>query len=430
MLGLKVNNNIFLAKNIYEVINLWKSWRTKKDTKDYWLDGLVVKVNERYYQKTLGFTGKAPRWALALKYPGEEAATVVRDIKISIGRTGRITPVAVVNPTQIAGSVVSKASLHNMDEIKRLDVRVGDTVIIYKAGDIIPQVKQVLVNLRPSNSKKFILPPICPVCGSLIVKPEGEVNHYCPNSRCGTLQRRKIYHFVSGDGFNIEGLGPKIIDQLMDSGLVSSVADIFRIKESDLVLLERFAEKSASNLVNAINNARKITLSRFLASLGINHVGKEIAALIVNKINKDNDIIDSLEKFGRVFFNLKKENIETIKGMGPKIAESLVSFFKDKQNQSLIKELVDLGVNIVSEEDRQISNKLLGQSFVFTGTLESMSREEAKKNVILLGGTTPDTINQKTNFLIAGNDPGSKLNKAQQLGIKIISEKDFLKLIS
>jgi DNA ligase (NAD+) len=429
-LGLKVNNNIFLAKNIHEVVKLWKSWRAKKDTKDYWLDGLVAKIDKRYYQKTLGFTGKAPRWALALKYPGEEATTIVQDIKISIGRTGRITPVAVVNPTKIAGSIVSRASLHNMDEIERLDVRVGDTVIIYKAGDIIPQVKQVLANLRPSNSRKFALPSTCPVCDSVLVKPEGEVNSYCPNSRCGVLQRRKIYHFVSKSGFNIDGLGPKIIDQLIDSGLVSGMADIFKIKENDLVSLERFAEKSASNLVHAIDNAKKITSVRLLTSLGINHIGKEIAALVIKKINEAGDAIDSLEKFARVFFSLKKENIENVKGMGPKIAESLVSFFEDKQNQSLIKELIILGVNIIPEEDRQISDKLLGQSFVFTGILESMSREEAKKKVMLLGGIVSETINRKINFLIAGRDAGLKLKKAQQLGVKIINEEDFLKLIS
>jgi DNA ligase (NAD+) len=429
-LGLKVNNNIFLAKNIYEVVKLWKSWRAKKDTKDYWLDGLVAKIDKRYYQKILGFTGKAPRWALALKYPGEEATTRVQDIRISIGRTGRITPVAIVNPTKIAGSVVSKASLHNMDEIERLDVRIGDTVIIYKAGDIIPQIKQVLINLRPNNSKKFILPSTCPICGSLIIKSEGEVNYYCPNSRCGTLERRKLYHFVSNSGFNIDGLGPKIIDQLIDSGLVSGMADIFKIKENELVSLERFAKKSASNIVNAINNAKKITSAQLLTSLGINHIGKEIAALVIKKINEAGDTIDSLEKFAKVFFSLKKENIENIKGMGPKIVESLVSFFQNKQNQSLIKELIVLGVTIISEEDHQISDKLSGQSFVFTGILESMGREEARKKVMLLGGTAPDAINQKTSFLIAGRDSGSKYKKAQKLRVKIIGEEDFLKLIS
>ena len=429
-LGLKVNNNIFLAKDIYKVVELWRSWHAKKDTKDYWLDGLVAKINKRYHQKTLGFTGKAPRWALALKYPGEEATTVIQDIKISIGRTGRITPVAVVNPTKIAGSIVSRASLHNIDEIERLDVRIGDTVIIYKAGDIIPQIKQVITNLRSDKSKKFTLPSACPVCNSVLVKPEGEVNSYCPNSRCGVLQRRKIYHFVSKSGFSIDGLGPKIIDQLIDSGLVSGVADIFKIKESDLILLERFAEKSASNLINAISDAKKITSVRFLTSLGINHIGKEIANLVIKKINEAGDTIDSLEKFARVFFSFKKENIENIKGMGPKIAESLVSFFEDKQNQSLIKELIDLGVNIIPEEDRQVSDKLLGQSFVFSGILESMSREEARKKVMLFGGIAPEIINRKTNFLIAGRDPGSKFKKAQQLGVKIINEEDFLKLIS
>jgi DNA ligase (NAD+) len=429
-LGFKVNQHFFKAKNIGEVIVLWKEWKNKKESQNYWLDGLVVKVNDRRLQKVLGFTGKAPRWALALKYPGEEATTIVENIFLNLGRTGKITPVAKLRPVNIAGSVVARASLHNLDEINRLDIRIGDTVIIHKAGDIIPQIKSVIKNLRSQNSAKFTFPLECPNCESEIIKPRGEVNHYCSNKNCGMLERRRLYYFVSKKALNIDGLGPKIIDQLMDVGLVKNASDIFKLKKKDLLGLDRFGEKSVNNLIKSIENKKEIPLVNFLIALGISHVGEEIAGLIVQEIENIDDQINSPVDLIRIFSHLDIDKLGEVGGIGPKIAGSVDEYFKNEKNKKLLEEISGTGVSFSEIEIHNNRELLLGkQVFVLTGSLESVSREEAKKKIKLLGGRVADSISSKTNFVVVGENPGSKLDKAKNLGIKVIDENKFLELI-
>jgi len=429
-LGFKVNKHFVNTKNIDAVISLWEEWRDKKESQDYWLDGLVVKVNDRRLQKALGFTGKAPRWALALKYPGEEAITIIEDILLSLGRTGKITPVAELKSVNIAGSTVSRASLHNLDEINRLDARVGDTVIIHKAGDIIPQVKSVITSLRPKNSKRFSFPNKCPACGSRIIKPEGEVNHYCSNKNCGMSERRQLYYFVSKKALNIDGLGPKIIDQLVDVGLIKGMSDIFRLKKEDLLGLDRFAEKSADNLIKSIKDRKKLALSNFIIGLGIKHVGEEVAGLIVEEINEADRSIDSPTDLVKVLSVMDIGDLGQVSGIGPKITESIIDYFRDEKKQKLLEEISALGVLFINAkvtENKDLS--LRGMIFVLTGSLDNIDRDEAKKKIKSMGGKVGSSVSSNTGFLVVGDKPGSKLDKARKLGIKVIEEKEFLNLI-
>ncbi len=426
-LGFKVNKHIALMKNIDGVIKTWKGWSKKKGKEDYWIDGLVAKIDLRQYQLKLGFRGKSPRWALALKYPGEEATTIIQEIRLSVGRTGKITPVAVFNPVKIAGAMVSRASLHNIDEIRRLDIRVGDTAIIYKAGDIIPQVKKILKNLRPKNSCLFKTPLKCPSCGSKIIKPIGEVNYYCSNQHCGDLRRRKLHYFISKSGFDIDGMGPKIIDQLMSVGLISNPVDIFRLEKSDLKSIERFAEKSALNLIQAINNSKKINFHKFFTALGIKHLGSGMVLLLEQALRKKYGNFDSIDEILKIFPMLKKEEIEKIKGIGPKVTESIVDFFQNKVNLETIADLKKNGVEIISEKKKKAI--LQGKVFIFTGSLNSIARDDAKKIVVNLGGKTSELVSKKTSFLVMGKNPGLKYYKAKKLGIKIINEREFLKFV-
>lgn len=432
-LGFKVNRLYEYAKDIKAVIKFWKKWQEKRESQDYWIDGVVIKVNSKKLQKILGYTGKAPRWALAAKFPGEEAATIVAEIKISVGRTGKITPVATLEPVQLRGTTVTHASLHNMDEIERLGVRIGDTVIVKKAGDIIPQVTKVLPELRPRGAKKFRLPPNCPVCGSKIIKPTSEVNHFCPNPDCPARHREKLYFFAGKSGFDIEGLGPKIIDQLLEEGLIRDIPDIFRLKIEDLKPLERFAEKSAENIVKAIQKSKKIPLVRFLTALGIKHIGYETANLIIRESKLE--ILDFQEKIirprdlVRVFQRVSRDELADISGIGPKVAESFCQYFRAPQNLRLLEKLDRVGVRIVlPKPEKEKALPLKGKTFVFTGVLSSMSRSEAKSRVRSLGGHPTSSVSGSTDFVVAGREPGSKLDKAKKLGVRIIDEKEFLKM--
>jgi DNA ligase (NAD+) len=428
--GLKVNRYFKKVNSIDQVIKIWKKWGKKKDEENYWIDGIVVKVNSRKFQDILGFTGKAPRWALALKYPGEEATTIVKKIQLSLGRTGKITPVAVLKPVQLAGSTVSRASLHNFDEITRLDIREGDTVIIHKAGDIIPQIKQVLFNLRSVQTKPFKIPKRCPICNSKVIQPKGEVNYYCSNPKCGKLKKHQLYYFASKNGFDIEGLGPKIIDQLMDNGLISDMTDIFRLTEGDLKPLERFAEKSATNLIKAIKKSKEILFYKFLTALGIKYIGEETALLLEKELTKEYGSFDNLDKVIRVLSSLKIGNIKEIKGIGPKVAKSLVDFFSKKDKLDIIKKFKELDIQIIPlKKQRAINKTLQGKTFVFTGSLASLSREDAKKKITYLGGKVANSVSKATGHVIIGDNPGSKYDKAKKLNIHIIKEKEFLKLI-
>lgn len=425
-LGFKVNKKFKYCKDIKEVIDFWKEWGKKRESEDYWIDGIVVKVNKREYQEKLGYTGKAPRWAIAFKWPGEQATTILENVIFQVGRTGKITPVAVLKPVNIRGTKITRATLHNADEIERLGVKIGDTIIVEKAGDVIPRVVKALPALRPENAKEIKFPEICPICGSKIIRPEGEVAHYCSNKNCGAKRKNHLYYFVSKKAFDIEGLGPKIIDQLMDEGLISDAPDLFLLKEGDLEPLERFAEKSASNIVNAIKKSKKITLPRLLVSCGIKYVGEETAELLTEKFSPK---IKDINSFIDFFQNISKEELEKIEGIGPKVAESIKSWFSERDNVKLLKDLSKVGVQIEKYLPKVKSQKLRGEIFVFTGELESMSRDKAKERVEELGAKAVDSVSKKTTIVVVGENPGSKLEKAKKLGIKIINEKEFLDLI-
>lgn len=417
-LGFKTNPHcrpVVDLKEIEKYINQWTEARKKLP---YQTDGAVIVVNDIIQQKILGSVGKADRWMIAFKFPAEQATTIVEDITVQIGRTGVVTPVAILKPVQLAGTTVARATLHNEDEIRRLDIRIGDTVIVQKAGDIIPDVVQVLPKLRTGREKKYYLPKTCPACGSDIINKDGEVAFYCSNKNCFAVNREKIYHFVSRQAFNIDGLGPKIIDSLFDNGLLNEAADLFYLKIEDLLPLERFADKSAQNLISAINNAKKISLGRFIYSLGIRHVGIETAEAVAASFGTlDKILICQLEDFTKV------------EGVGQVVAESLVDFFSQPVNHEHIKKMLAAG--LVVERARIIkAGPLTGQSFVLTGTLSDMSRPQAKESIKKLGGKVSESVSKETSYVVAGAEPGSKLAKATKLGVKILSESDFKKLLS
>ena len=446
-LGFKVNKNYKLCKGLNEVQKLFESWEHKRNKQEYGIDGLVIKINDNDLQRELGYTGKAPRWAVAYKFIPEKVTTIVEDIKVQIGRTGALTPVAHLRPVQVAGSMVSRATLHNEDEIKRLDIHIGDTVVIHKAGDVIPEIVEVLKNLRTGKEKKFHMPSICPICGGSVKretiktgkKGETSAAHYCQNKKCFAIEKENIIHFVSRKGFDIEGLGEKIVEQLMNEGLVSNMADIFELKTGDLEPLERFAEKSADNLVKAIDQAKKIEFPKFLYALGIRHVGEETAVLIAkaismefqisnfkfqikSKIRNLNDIIEYFPKIGI-------EDWLKIKGIGGKSAESLHDWFNGKENIKLLEKMKDLGVEVTIPKLKISNLKLQGQTFVLTGELESLSRDAAKEKIRALGGDISSSVSKNTSFVIVGKNPGSKYDKARELGVKILSEIEFKELM-
>ncbi|TSC93970.1 MAG: DNA ligase (NAD+), partial [Candidatus Berkelbacteria bacterium Athens1014_28] len=366
----------------------------------------------------LGVVGKAPRGMIAYKFAAEEATSQVKEIIIQVGRTGKLTPVAVMNPTLVAGSTVSRATLHNADEIARKDIRVGDTVIIRKAGDVIPEVVEVIKKMRTGSEKSFKMPKVCPICGGGVEKKADEVDYYCKKKNCAVRLRRSLEFFVSKNAFNIDGMGPKIIEQLINVGLVESAVNIFKLKVEDLQPLERFAEKSAENIISSIEKSKKISLERFIYALGIRHIGAETA----------NDIA---EQFGKIenILKQKKEDLDKIYGVGEAIGSSFVEYFSEKKNLEMIKCLQKLGVKISNYHSPVVSKKFEGKSFVITGSLESMPRDDAHKLIVKFGGRVSSAITSKTDFLVVGSDPGSKLEKAKKFGTRILTEKEFLLMI-
>jgi len=418
-LGFKVNKNYKLCQNIEGVISYWKEWQKKKDKEDYWIDGVAVKLNRRDWQERLGYTGKAPRYAIAFKFPAEQATTVVEDIITQVGRTGALTPVAHLNPVLVAGTVVSRATLHNDSEIKRLGLKIGDTVIIQKAGDVIPEVVRVLKEMRTGKEKEFKMPETCPVCGGKLAREKDSPIIRCANRNCSIKHRRALYYFASKKAMNIEGLGPKIIDALLDNGLIQDAADIYDLKEGDLEPLERFGEKSAKNIVNSVNAARTTTLPRFLTALGIFHVGEEMAELLAKEA-----------KSVEVLSDMSAEELQKINGIGPKVAESIFYWFKDKRNRELFERLLKRIKIILPEKSPLLENsKIKGKIFVLTGTMESVSRDKAKEEIKLRGGHLSESVSKNTDFVVAGAEPGSKYGKAKKLGVRVIGEKEFLELL-
>ena len=416
-LGFKTSPQSQPCRDLREVEAYLKKWEKKRQELAYQTDGVVIVVNSIDLEKRLGHVGKAERWMAAYKFPAEQATTTVEDIKVQVGRVGTLTPVAVLKPVRVAGSTVSRATLHNQDEINRLDVRIGDTVIIQKAGDIIPDIVRVLPNLRSGSEKKFKMPAKCPICGSNVVKPAGEVNHYCSNKKCFAVEKEKIIHFVSKKAFNIEGLGPKIIEQLINEGLIASAADLFNLTEGDLEPLERFAEKSAQNLITAIQASKQNSLPKFIYALGIRHVGEETAIDLAGRFG-------SLEKIK----SASLAELEAIKDIGGVIARSLYDFFQNRDNLDFLDKLKTAGAEPVKARVKK-SGKLAGQTFVLTGSLDSLTRDEAADKIRLAGGDVSASVSQKTDYLVAGAEPGSKFAKAKKLGVKIIDEKEFLNLL-
>ncbi|MFZ2153623.1 MAG: NAD-dependent DNA ligase LigA [Candidatus Moraniibacteriota bacterium] len=445
-LGFKVNPYYRKCKNIKEVESFYQEWVGKKDGENYDLDGIVIKVNAKKIQNVLGYTGKSPRWGIAYKFPAQQVSTVIEDIFIQVGRTGALTPVAHLRPVRVAGSVVSRATLHNEDEIKRLDVRIGDTVIIQKAGDIIPEVVAVVNNLRTGREQKFEMPKNCPICGSEVSrkdissknKGKESAAHYCTNSNCFAVEMQKIIHFVSRKGFDIEGLGEKIVEQLIQVGVIENFADIFEITKGDLEPLERFAEKSADNLVAAIAEKKRIIFEKFIFSLGIRHVGEETAVLIAGAINTEfpnnkkqekkktiNSLVDIIAQFPKITV----EDWIGIKGIGEKSAKSLVDWFADEKNINILTKMHSLGVVVFFDSLVKKNSEFAGKTFVITGTLPGFTREEIKDIIRKEGGKISSSVSAKTDFLIAGESVGSKYEKAQSLGVKIVDEGEFTKML-
>lgn len=414
-LGFKVNPFEKVCKSPEEIKKFYDEWTKKKHDLEYELDGIVIKVNSVKIQEALGYTGKSPRWGVAYKFPAEQVTTILEDIVLQIGRTGVITPVAHLKPVLVAGSVVSRATLHNEDEIRRLDVRLGDTVILQKAGDVIPDIVSVVQELRPKGSKPYVFPTHVNACGGdgRIERIPGEAAWRCVSKDSFDQQKRKFYYFVSKKCFDIDGLGPKIIDVLLEEGLISSFDDIFTLKRGDLLALPRFAEKSVDNLLESIEKGRTVSLPRFLASLSISQVGEETAYDIAKNFG-------SLEKISQASF----EEIEAIYGVGPIVAKSLYEWFKNSENKKLIKNLV----KHVKIEAVKAGQKLAGKSFVFTGTL-NMDRVAAQETVRKLGGEVSSSVSKNTSYVVAGENAGSKLENAKELGVEVINEEKFLEIV-
>ena len=419
-LGFNVNSEFKVFNNIAEVYDFYKNWTKKRHNLNYELDGIVIKINSRKIQEALGYTGKSPRWGVAYKFPAEQVTTIVEDIVLQVGRTGVITPVAHLRPVSVAGSTVSRATLHNEDEIARLDVRIGETVILQKAGDVIPDIVSVVKEMRTGKEKPYIFPKKVDACGGdgSIERIPGESAWRCVYKDSYEQIKRKFYYFVSKKCFNIDGLGPKIIDALLENNLISSFDDIFTLKKGDLLALPRFAEKSVDNLLESIQKSRKITLSRFLTALSITQVGEETA----NDLAKHFKNIDGI-------MNATFEDLEIINGVGPIVAKSIKDWFSDKENRKLIKNLLKY-INLEkvdTTEDKILP--LTGKVFVLTGTLSKMSRDEAKEKIRALGGDISSSVSENTSFVVEGENPGSKSEKAHALGVSIINEEQFLGMI-
>jgi len=420
ILGFKTNNKYNrYCKNLKEVFEFHNFWYKNRETLPYEIDGIVVNINNNEIYEKLGVVGKAPRGAIAFKFPLKQATTKVENIVVQVGRTGALTPVAILKPVEVGGVMISRATLHNEDEIKRLGVKIGDTVIVGRAGDVIPDIVKVLSELRTGREKEFKMPKICPVCKTKLVKLKGEVVSRCPNPKCPAKKRRYFYHFVSKGAFNIVGLGPKIIDRLLDEGLIQDPADLFELKEGDLVSLERFAEKSAQNLISAIQSKKKIDLAKFIYALGIRNVGEETAELLTR--NFQFSIFN--------FKNISLEKLQQIQDIGPVVAKNIYDWFQKKRNLEFLEKLKNVGVEIEDLRFKIKDLRLKGKTFLFTGALETITREGAKEKIRLLGGEITESVSKKTNFVVVGKEPSSKYEKAKKIGIKIIREAEFLKFI-
>lgn len=424
-LGFLTDSHWKVVKTIPEILQFHDHWSKNKHTQPFWVDGVVIKVNQKKYQDILGFTGKAPRWAIAFKFPAEQGTTRVKDIYVQVGRTGALTPVALMEPVKLAGTTVTHATLHNFDEIKRLGVKIGDMVVVEKAGDIIPKIVRVLDKMRTGEEKGVREPRKCPICGKDVVRKEISDKKqtktaalFCSNSNCYAQELERIRHFASKKAFDIDGLGEKIVEQLVNEGIIKNAADLFTLEKGDVEPLEGFAEKSAINLVDAIEKSKDVTLGRFIFSLGIPQVGEETALRFANYF-----------KDFKSFEQASSEELMEVEDVGPRVAVAVKEFFSRSENEKLVEELFANGVTIKKQETSNKKQIFSGQTFVFTGTLLQLTRDEAQDIVRSFGGDVSGSVSKNTTFVVAGESAGSKLDKARNLGVEVLSEEEFLKLL-
>jgi DNA ligase (NAD+) len=419
--GFKVNRNRKLVHSMEEVWAFIQQWAGKRESLAYEIDGIVVKVDRTALQDELGFTGKAPRWAIAYKYAARAGITKLEDIRVQVGRTGKLTPVAMLAPVLIGGTTVRNATLHNMDEIERLGVKIGDWVQVERGGDVIPKVAKVIDDKdhpRPTNLREFEMPDKCPVCGTKVVRTEGEVDYRCVNANCPAKLRETILHFASRGVMNIDGMGDALVNQLTERGLVKNVADIYKLTKADLLSLERMGDKSAQNILNEIENSKKLPLERVIYGLGIRMVGERTAQFLAEHFGS----MEALEEAG-------VEELQNVNEVGPRIAESIVEFFSIAANRKLVERLRQAGLTL-SGQKKQRGTKLAGKTFVLTGTLAHFTRDEAKKMIEDAGGKVTGSVSKKTDYVVAGADAGSKLDKAKDLGVKVIDGNEMQQLLN
>jgi DNA ligase (NAD+) len=416
--GFKVNARRALAENFAEVSKFIGEWDEKRESLPYEIDGVVIKVNSTALQRELGFTGKAPRWAIAYKYAARGGITQIENIHVQVGRTGKLTPVAELKPVPIGGTTVSRATLHNMDEIERLGVKIGDWVEVERGGDVIPKVTRVVDdNDHPRGHKSFHMPEKCPVCGGNVVRVEGEADHRCVNQKCPAKLRETILHFASRGVMNIDGMGDALVNQLTDRGMVKDVADIYKLTKADLLQLERMGDKSAQNVLDEIERSKKLPLERVIYGLGIRFVGERTAQFLAEHFGA----IDAIEK-------ASEEELQQVEEVGPRIAKSIVEYFAEPKNRELVDELHNAGLTMTGKK-KERGTKLAGKTFVLTGELENYTREQAKKLIEDAGGKVTGSVSKKTDYVVAGADAGSKLDKARELGVQVIDEHGMLQLV-
>ncbi len=417
-LGFKTNPQSRLCSDLEEVIAFWEEWRDKRDQLDYDVDGIVIKVNSTEQRRALGTTAKSPRWAISFKFPARQATTRIKDIRVQVGRTGALTPVADLDPVRLSGTTITRSTLHNEDEIKRKDIRIGDYVLIERSGDVIPKIVAVMKERRTGKERKFVFPSRCPACGSSTFRPEGEAIARCTNASCPAKLRESLLHFASRQAMNIEGLGEALVDQLLEKKLVRAIPDLYSLRYDDLVGLERMGPKSSQNLLDEIKNSKQRDLAALLFALGIRHVGERLAQTLAQNFKT----LDALAK-------ASAEDLTRVEDVGPTVAESIAFFFRQPENIELLQKLKQAGLNFRSREQRRGDRPLAGKAFVLTGTLSKFPREEAAQRIESLGGKVTSSVSSKTNYLVVGEAPGSKVDKARQLGIPILDEEEFLKLV-
>lgn len=415
-MGFKVNPHRRLCRSFRELLEYVQEWETKRDSLEYEIDGIVVKVNDARLWAELGTTAKSPRWAVAYKYPARQATTQVVNVRAQVGRTGALTPVADLEPVDVGGVTVSHATLHNMDEIQRLGVKIGDTVLIQRAGEVIPQVVKVVK--QAPDGREFRMPKRCPVCGGDVYRSEGEVAYRCVNTACAAKLKETLLYFAGRRAMNIDGLGDKLVDQLVDKGLVRDVADLYSLTHEQLANLERMADKSASNLLAEIENSKQVELARVIFAIGIRFVGERTGQFLA-------DHFGSLDKLAKA----TAEELYEVEEVGPRVAESILHFFHEPQNRKVLEKLRQAGLQFAQKKARQAKGKLAGKQFVLTGTLPNYSRDQAARLIEEAGGRVIGSVSKKTDYVVVGADPGSKLDKAKSLGVKTIGEVELLKLL-